>query len=143
MPYPKFNYGRTLSKTFYVTSRADFVAPLRSDVLYMIDGTIDMRDTQIFVPEGGISIAGLNGSRDVSQLVSTEDDYIMFVSPDGGYSGDVVFESLTIQVTGAGSKVFDLDNDGNGNALDLSKINFVSCTSLGSLSDRDWETNII
>lgn len=107
---------------------------------YMIDGVVDMGSTPIIVPEGGISISGLNGARDTAKLISSADNYSMFISPDGGYSGNVVLESCTIDVTGTNSQVFNLDNDENSGALDITGVNFgqspvTRTTSLGHLSN--------
>ena len=118
-----------------IVKKASDFRNIDSTKVYMIDGVVDMGTQSIEVPEGGISIAGLNGARDVSILTSSEDNYTMFTSPSGGYSGDVVIESLTITVGGANSKVYNLDNDENSNALDIIGVNYVSCTSLGELTD--------
>lgn len=126
--------SRTYSNTVIVKSAKDLV-DIDSSKNYMIDGEIDMGDQSIEVPETGISISGLNGARDTSILSSSEDNFTMFTSPSGGYSGNVVMESMTVQVTGTNSKAFDLDNDGNNNALDIVGVNFTSCTSLGDLTD--------
>lgn len=114
---------------------ASDLANIDSTKSYMLDGIVDMGSAQVVVPAGGISLSGLNGARDTAKIISSAENYTMFVSPDGGYSGDVVMESMTIEVTGAASSVFDLDNDGNSNALDVSKVNFIGCTSLGALTD--------
>lgn len=91
---------------------------------YIIDGDIDMGSQQIEIPESGISIGGLNAGRDTSILRSSEDNYSLFVSPPTGYSGNVVMDSLTIDLTGTNSQVFELDNDGNSSALDITNVNF-------------------
>lgn len=106
------------------------------DLLYMLDGFIDTKGISIEVPEGGMSLAGLNGGRDVMGLTCSENNYTMFVSPSGGYSGDVVIESCTLTATGTSSKIFDLDNDSNSNALDITGVNFgFNTTSLGNLAN--------
>lgn len=125
----------TYENRVIVKTAADLSGTLDSTKLYMVDGTIDMGDTSIEVPEGGLSIAGLNGARDPFGLTSSANNYTMFTSPSGSYSGDLVMESMTITTSGTGSKVFDLDNDGNANALDIKGLNFVNCTSLGELTD--------
>ena len=109
-----------------------------SSKLYMLDGFIDMENVSIEVPEGGLSIAGLNGGRDVMGLISDADNHTFFVSPVGGYSGDVVMESMTVNGTGANSKCFDLDNAGNSNAIDITGVNFGlfgSTMSCGDLTE--------
>jgi len=124
-----------------VSSISDFPTPvadkitLASDVVYHIHGAVDLGVNTLVVPTTGASIAALNGARDVSSLISSEDSYTMFESPSGSYSGNVVLGDLTITVSGVGSKVFDLDNDENSNALDIVNLNFISCTSLGNLDN--------
>ena len=125
--------------TIFAKTPEDF-ANIDSTKNYIVDGPIDMTGVSVEVPEGGISLSGLNGARDTSILYSTEDNYTMFTSPAGGYSGNVVLESCTIDVTGTGSKVFDLDNDGNSGAIDITGVNFgrsptARLTSLGDLTD--------
>ena len=124
----------TFDSVVVVRSANDLKGVLDSNKVYLIDGNIDMRDTPIIVPSGGLSIGGLNSSRDTSVLTSDYDNYTMFITESGSYSGGVVMENMTITVTGENSKVFDLDNDGNRNALDITNVNFTSCTSLGELS---------
>lgn len=132
-------FRKTYNNTRVVKSPEDF-ADIDSTKNYMIDGAIDMGSTSIEVPEGGISISGLNGARDTAILYSSEDNYTMFTSPSGGYSGNVVMESCTIDVTGSNSKVFDLDNSGNSSAIDITGVNFgisssTRTTSLGNLAN--------
>ena len=105
----------------------------------MIDGLVDMGNQSIVVPEGGISISGLNGARDTAILFSSEDNHTFFVSPDGGYSGGGVLESCTIDATGANPKVWNCDNQGNSGAWDVSGVNFgrspASTITLGNLDN--------
>lgn len=122
-----------------IVKQASDLINIDSSKNYMIDGSINMGSQTIEVPIGGISIAGLNGGRDTSILYSNENNYIMFTSPSGSYSGNVVIESCTIELDGTNSQVFDLDNDGNGNALDITNVNFgqapTSTLSMGELTD--------
>lgn len=100
-----------------------------------MDGLIDVGSNSLEISSGGASIAALNGARDVAGLVSSANNHTMFVSPSGSYSGDVVIENITLTTSGTNSKIFDLDNDENGNALDILGINFLNCTSLGNLDN--------
>ena len=102
---------------------------------YLVDGVIDMGDQPIIVPPGGISIGALNGARDTSKLISSADNYSLFTTEGGSYSGSGVMDNLTIEVTGTNSQVFNVDNAENGNAWDITGTNFVSCTSLGQMTD--------
>ena len=124
--------------TIKVTKASDLLN-IDSTKSYLIDGSIDMGSQSIEIPEGGLSIAGLNGTRDISVLYSSEDSYTMFTSPSGGYSGNVIMASMTLDLTGTGSQVFDLDNDGNSGALDIVEVNFgqspSTTLSMGHLKD--------
>lgn len=115
--------GRTYSNTVIVKQASD-LANIDSTKNYMIDGAVDMGSQSIEVPEAGISISGLNGARDTAILYSSADNYTMFVSPSGGSSGNMVLESCTIDLTGSNSQVFDLDNNDNGGAIDITGVNF-------------------
>lgn len=117
-----------------IVKQASDLTNIDSTKTYLIDGTIDMSSTSIIVPPTGLNLAGLNGSRDVSKLFSSEDNYTMFTTEVGSYSGNVVLNTVTMEVTGTSSKVYDLDNAGNGNALDIVDVNYLSCTSLGELT---------
>lgn len=124
-----------------IKSVADFPTPvgnlitLLSGIVYHIDGEVDLGVNSLVIPTSGCSISSLNGARDIGILKSTEDSYTMFVSPVASYSGNVVIGGITLTASGAGSKVFDLTNAENGSALDIVDTNFVSCTSLGELTD--------
>lgn len=106
---------------------------------YMIDGAINTGSESIVIPEGGLSLGALNAARETSYLYSDEDNYTMFVSPSGGYSGNVYMnEGGFPKLTGTNSKLFDLNNDGNG-SFEFQNVNFGGflvndgITSLGDL----------
>lgn len=121
------------TNTVIVKSQDDLIG-IDSTKNYMLDGFIDIT-TPIIIPIGGISISGLNGARDTCGLRTSGNNVTIFSTASGSYSGNVVLESCTIEASGTGCKVFDLDNDGNSNAIDIVGVNFVDCTSLGSLTD--------
>jgi len=108
--------------------------------LYRMDGFVNVGSVSIVAPEMGISCAAPRGGRNISGLYSNEENHVMFVSPQGGYSGDVILNGITIYQGGDGSKIFDLNNDGNSGSLDVSNVNFGSFsafgkTTLGELSN--------
>ena len=90
-----------------------------------------MGTTQITVPSTGISLKGYNF--DISKIVSSEDNYAMFVSDVGG-SGNILGIDYGIEVTGAGSKVYDLTSATGLEAFEFSRINYNDCTSLGEIN---------
>lgn len=104
--------------------------PLSSTKQYFIDGSIDMGSVPLIVPQGGLMLKGLGFG--VSKLTSSASNYTLFVD-DGVFSGDLFIDGVDIEVTGASSKVFDLDNAENSSAVEFINTNFTSCTSLGNL----------
>ena len=103
--------------------------------VYFLDGIIDMGSTQITVPATGISIKG--DSFDISGLISSQDNYTMFISAtvggDGGGSGNVLGADYYISVTGAGSKVYEIYDDTGFNAFEFARLNYINCTDLGDI----------
>jgi hypothetical protein len=101
---------------------------------YFLDGIIDLGTTQITVPTTGMSIKGY--SFDLSGLISSEDNYTMFISESiiiG--SGNLLGQDYLISVTGAASKVYELYDATGFNAFEFSRINYNDCTSLGDIYD--------
>lgn len=105
---------------------------LRSDVDYFIDGIIDMGAQSITVPAGGLYFSGHNF--DISQLVSSENNYTMFVSPVGG-SGNILGRDMAMETSGTGSKVWNIVGATGNEAIEFEKVNFNNCTSLGVIDD--------
>tara|TARA_R110000851_G_scaffold268235_2_gene420932 strand:+ start:3905 stop:5278 length:1374 start_codon:yes stop_codon:yes gene_type:complete len=102
---------------------------------YFIDGIIDMGTTQIVVPATGITLRGY--SFDLSGLTSTEANYSMFISAttggDGGGSGNMLGFDYFIDVSGTGSKVYDIYDETGFNAFEFQRINYLNCISLGDI----------
>ena len=86
----------------YVTEAADLTGALDSSLIYIISGIIDMGNTPIEVPQGGLNLKG--HSFDVSKLVSAFAGYTMFTSPVSG-SGNLLGMDYAVEVTGAGSQI--------------------------------------
>ena len=57
----------------------------------------------------------------------------MFTSPVGG-SGNLIGKDYAIEVTGSGSKVYELVSNTGFDAFEFSRINYNDCESLGSIS---------
>jgi len=113
------NYSTTLGGT------------IDSSKEYFLDGIIDLGSTQINVPSTGINLTGYNF--DISGLISSEDNYTMFISDVGG-SGNVIGKDYKIEVTGANSQVYDLTSATGFDAFEFARINFNDCTSLGEIN---------
>ena len=112
-----------------VNTASDF-GTIDSTKVYRIDGVIDMTGVSLEVPAGGINIIG--STFDVSQLVNTEASYTMFTSPVGG-SGNVLIENVGLETSGTSSQLFALTDATGFNAIEMNKVNFNNCTSLGYL----------
>lgn len=101
---------------------------------YFIDEDIDMGTTQIVVPPNGITLRG--HSFDISGLYSSEDNYTMFVSESIVIgSGNLLGADFFIEVSGAGSKVYELYDATGFNAFEFTRINYINCSSLGDIYD--------
>ena len=120
----------TPASVIVVNSASDLSGTLVSDKVYLIDGLIDMGTQTITVPSTGLQIAGYGIG--VSKLLSTENSYTMFVDAASD-AGTLFISELTIDVSGTSSQVFDLDNSGAGDAVEINSTNFENCTSIGTL----------
>ena len=120
----------TPASVIVVNSASDLSGTLVSDKVYLIDGSIDMGTQTITVPSTGLQISGYGIG--VSKLLSTENSYTMFVDAASD-AGTLFISELTIDVSGTSSQVFDLDNSGAGDAVEINSTNFENCTSIGTL----------
>lgn len=111
----------------HVKVASDF-GVIDSTKVYVVDGIVDMGTTSVEVPATGINILGY--TFDVSQLISTANNYTMFTSPVGG-SGNVLGMDVGFTTSGTNSMVFDLVSDTGFEAFEFSRVNFNDCTSLG------------
>lgn len=118
-------------KRVVVTKASDLAGTLDGNKEYFIDGIIDMGSQSIEVPVGGLNLTGFN--LNLSKLISSEDNYTMFTSPTGG-SGDLLGKDYAIEVTGTGSKVYDLESATGFNAFEFARINYNNCSSLGEIN---------
>jgi len=98
---------------------------------YFLDGIIDMGSTSIEIPSGGIYIKGYNF--DISGLVSSANNYTLFTSEIGG-SGNVLFSDFHVDISGTNSKVYDIVGDSGFEAIEVNRLNFNNCTSLGEIN---------
>jgi len=102
---------------------------------YFLDGIIDLGTTQITVPAAGMTIKGYGF--DLSGLISSENNYTMFISQsvggDGFGSGNLLGSDYYVSVTGTTSKVYALYDDTGFNAFEFIRVNYIDCTSLGDL----------
>ena len=93
---------------------------------YFIDGTVYLNGNTISIPSG-INVKGYDFNTSI--LIDTTDNYTMF---SGG--GNVLIEGVDLRATGASSKVFDLTGTST-EAIEMNRMNFTACTSLGQITD--------
>ena len=122
---------KTFDALVVVKQASDLSGTLDSSKLYFIDGEIDMGSQSIEVPPTGLYIKGHGFG--VSILKSTTAGHTMFVD-DGTYAGDLFLEGFDIDISGAGSQVFNLDNNENLSTVECTKINIVNAPSIGTLT---------
>ena len=111
-----------------IQSVEDFPNPLLSTEQYLIDGKIDVGAVQLEVPEDGLYLAGHNF--ELSSIFSSVDNHTMFTSPVDG-SGPVFARDVTITTSGASSRVYNIKAKTGLEAIELVRVNYTSCTSLG------------
>lgn len=121
-----------LANRIIVTQASDLAGTLDSTKQYFIDGIIDMGAQSIEVPAGGLNLDGY--SFDLSKLTSSATGYTMFTSPIGG-SGNLLGMDYAVEVTGAGSQVYNLVSATGFDAFEFSRINYNDCTSLGTIDN--------
>jgi len=121
-----------LQTSIIVTQASDLSGTLDSSKAYLLDGIIDMGSQSITVPTGGLTILGQ--SFDISGLTSSEDNYTLFVSESIAIgSGNLLMADIDISVTGTSSKVYELYDATGFNAIEVARVNYTDCTSLGDL----------
>lgn len=125
-----YTLNTTLDSVIVVKSPEDLEGSLDSSKVYVIDGIIDFTGTgiSIVVPSGGLNLQG--SSFDVSQLVCTDPNYTLFNS--NPTSGNLVASNLTFTTSGSNSRIYNLAGTGS-EAIELNSINYVNCTSLGTI----------
>ena len=114
----------------FVTKASQLAGTLDSTKQYVIDGIIDMTGVVINVPSTGLYLSGHNFN--ISQLVSSEDNATLFYSATGG---DLLMLDLGIQMSGAGSQVYDLTANIGFEAFEVARINYNNCSSLGIITN--------
>ena len=136
--------SKVLDNQIIVKQASDLSGVLDSSKVYLIDGNINMGTTQIIVPQAGLFIRGLDYF--VSSLYSTEDNYTMFVTPSGGFAGNLKISNCTLYTSGTNSRIFNLDNQGNFGAIEFQSVNIgdfsVQTTEVGELTSyRQFRTD--
>ena len=110
---------------------ATTLATIDSTKEYFIDGVVDIGNTQIVIPSGGISLIGYDFV--ISGLVSSEPNYTMLISDVGG-SGDIILRDLYFEVSGTNSQLYDINPVDNFRAIEIARVNFNNMTSMGEIT---------
>jgi len=121
-----------LANRIIVTQPADLSGILDSTKEYFLDGIIDMGTQSIEIPSGGLYIKGYNF--DISGLTSTEPNFTLFTSPVGG-SGNLLMADCFIDISGTNSQVYDIVSNTGFEAVEVDRINYNNCTSLGTIDN--------
>jgi len=121
-----------LANRLIVTQPDDLAGALDSTKEYFIDGIIDMGNQSIEIPAGGLYIKGFNF--DISGLTSTEPNFTLFTSPSGG-SGNLLMADCFIDISGTNSQVYDIVSNPGFEAVEVGRINYNNCTSLGTIDN--------
>jgi hypothetical protein len=128
-------------KEIVVQNKTQLLGVLRSDSLYLIDGSFDfLAGETIVVPAGGLNIMGY--TFDASRLSSYGvTNHKIFTSPVGG-SGNLIIHNIAFTTTGTGAGVFDIiDSDGT-HALEMVTVNFEGCKQIGKIRNYRQGTGI-
>lgn len=104
-----------------------------STKVYLLDGVIDFTGTSlnIEIPANGINIIG--STFNVSGIKCTDAAYTLFTSAGGG-SGDVLVERFHIEISGAGSQVYNITDSTGFHAIEADRVNYNDCSSLGTIT---------
>jgi len=124
-------YGSVLDSAVVVKSASDF-GTIDSTKVYLIDGIVDMSGVTVEIPAGGINMLGT--TFDVSQLVSTDNSYDMFVSAVGG-CGNILAKDIGFEASGTSSQVWNLTSLTGFEAFEFDAINYNNCTKAGTLTN--------
>jgi hypothetical protein len=122
---------RKLDKQVKVKTSSDF-GVIDSTKVYFLDGIINMTGVELEVPEDGMYLTGHNF--DLSGLICDDDNYTLFNSPVGG-SGNILYDNIHIDISGTNSQVYDIKSKTGFEAIEIDKVNFNNCTSLGIIDN--------
>lgn len=125
-----------------VNSVLDFWVPvwniitLQSDKVYVLWWVVDCTWYSFEITWSGCYIRWYNF--DLCWMINTEDNYTMFIS-ESSWSWNILFTDIYIQTSGSNSKVFDLTDSDWTHAIEMNRVNFIACSSLGEITDyRQW-----
>lgn len=105
-----------------------------STKVYFLDGIIDVTGLgmSIEIPATGIYITGYNF--DISGIKCDDAGFTLFKSPVGG-SGNILFNDFFIELSGVGASMYDIKGATGLEAVEVDKLNFNNCSSLGVIDN--------
>ena len=116
------------SSVVIVRTGSQLTGVIDSTKQYFLDGIIDMSGLgTITVPADGISLIG--DDFDISQLISSTPNHIMFTG-----TGSVKARDIGLSVTGSSSSIYSLVGGSGDEFLELTRVNYNDCVSLGEIS---------
>ena len=94
----------------------------------------------IEIPSGGITLKGHGFN--YSKFITTDENSVIFTSAVGG-SGDVFISSMSFEIQGTNSKLFEIIDSDGFHAIEFNSVNFNNCNSLGYIENyrQGLETN--
>ena len=137
-------YQRNIKTERIIKNASELSGVLRSDVVYRIDGLIDLGAVEITVPAGGLFLLGTDYFK--SGLFSTEDNHTMFKTASGVPTTNVRIKELNFWTSGVASKLFQLDGTSGFGAIEFNSCNLGDfggeTTEIGEfISFRQFRTN--
>lgn len=127
-----------------VTSPDQMDGVLRSDVVYVPIGMIDLSTVNPLVGSGGVFIQGADYF--ISGFYSTANSHTLFETDPATYAGNFRMQNCALYSSGTSSKLFELDNEENSGAVEFNSCNIGdfagSTTEIGNLTEyRQFRTN--
>ena len=122
--------SNTPDNVIVIKQASDF-GVIDSTKQYFLAGNIDMGTTSIDL-SGGKDLSLRGADFNVSGLFSTADNYTMFTGAD---AGNINMFDIGIEVSGTNSKVYGLTANTGFEAIEVNRINYNNCTSLGYLDN--------
>lgn len=99
-----------------------------SDKEYVITCKVNIDNITINVPSTGLYLSGFNF--DITGIFTTLPNQTMFYSAAGG---NILMKDFYITAGGAGSKVYDLIASTGFEAIEVERLNYNDCESLGTI----------
>ena len=127
--YKVFSYDDTgVSGKFFVVMNAN-IGNLWTVFETSVDPLTYVNDT-LLSSTNGIGVSATSETQGGKNVPDSSEPNVSYSSIGGG-SGDFIHGELTISVTGAGSKCYDLKSDTGLSVIDSNRVIWLNCTSRG------------